>query len=198
MKRKNVFFIAIMLFVFTAKAQISLGVKAGANFLTDVKIEKINTDDPIKNIKGESNGFHVGIWTRISIPLILAVRPEIIYTQITNKNSISNLTTQKMDIPLLIEKSFLGFLNVHLGPTFQYVIGNDFDTKKMEKIKTEDFSTGFVVGVGVKIKKIGIDVRYETGLQESNIILEEVAKNNKYKLDNRNKQIILSVYYDFF
>ncbi|QXP73838.1 porin family protein [Tenacibaculum sp. HL-MS23] len=187
------------------QAQIQGGVKGGINYnsdsFSDVK------DDVFEGAESKT-GFHAGAWLRFNLPLTgLYLRPEIVYTQLSNKviykqntGSIQNRTTtyefQKIDIPVLVGMKFLKVAHVFAGPSFQYILDSDFDIADLKQVDSDGFSVGVQFGAGIELGKLGLDVRWERSLSdtEANFVDSSVGDVN---FDTRVNQIIVGLSYRF-
>lgn len=184
-----------------SQAQLDFGVKAGINFNSDSFQFSDNNIKEVVDTKSKM-GYHVGIWTRIKVPVIgLYIRPELVYTalrsEITNKTlGSTDYNFQKIDIPVLIGKKFLGVANVFVGPSFQYIIDGDLKWDVVKEVKSDGFTVGMQLGAGVELGKIGLDVRWERGFSdtESKAILKAGGEG---KFDTRVNQIIVGLSYKF-
>lgn len=185
-------------------AQIQFGVKGGINYNSD-SFNNVK-DDVFSGAKGNA-GFHAGLWFRGKIPIIgLYIRPEIVYTQLKNEvtylpkglaNSVNTTYSfQKIDVPILVGKKFLGFANAFIGPSFQYILDSDFGISTLEKVEISNFSMGLQFGAGVEFGKLGIDVRWERSLSDAETkFVDNQNGGNQINFDTRTNQIILGVSY---
>ena len=197
---KKVILLMCLAFGFSqiSNAQIDFGVKAGVNYNNngDATTLKDTGNDVIAGAKAKS-GYHAGIWFRGKLPIVgLYLRPELVYTQVkseyTTGNNTSDYDFKKIDVPVLIGKKFLGVANAFIGPSFQYIIDNDFKLADATTDEFDKFSVGLQMGVGVEFGRLGIDVRWERGLSSSEA---NFASNslNLNKVDNRTNQIIFGL-----
>jgi hypothetical protein len=167
-------FLVLAVFSLTATAAtaqpIRLGVKAGLTMLsTDVKGEGAISDS-WNEFRSKDIGWNVGLMARINLPLTnLYVQPELLYNhanyRFTQKNPLfsgstgqtvtERLTHGTIELPVLLGFKVL-FLNAQLGPTF--TLANLTDGE-VYKIKTAD--VGFQAGLGLTLKKVTIDLRYQ-------------------------------------
>ena len=185
-------------------AQIQFGVKGGINYNSD-SFNNVK-DDVFSGAKGNA-GFHAGLWFRGKIPIIgVYIRPEINYTQLKNevtylpKGLAGSVSTtynfQKIDVPVLVGKKFLGFANAFVGPSFQYILDSDFGISTLEKVDISKFSMGLQFGAGVEFGKLGIDVRWERSLSDAETeFVDRQNGNNQINFDTRSNQIILGLSY---
>lgn len=192
--------IIVLLMVFgisqVSNAQLSFGVKGGVNYNLDANIENTQQSgtDVFNGAKGKS-GFHAGVWLRGKLPIIgLYLRPELVYTQIkseftNNQGTISSYDLQKIDVPVLLGTKILGVLTAFAGPSFQYVLDSKFDAENLSTDDFDKFSMGLQLGAGIEFGKLGIDVRWEKGLSES----QANIAGGDFKVDNRTNQIIFGL-----
>lgn len=185
-----------------AQSQIQGGIKAGVNYnsnsFADVK------NDVVLNGAKSKTGFHAGAWFRIKIPSSgLYIRPELVYTQLSNEVSYSpngviaaKSTTynfQKIDIPVLLGLNFLKVGHVFVGPSFQYILDSDFDIEELKQVNSDGFSVGLQFGAGIELGKLGIDVRWERALSDTEA--KFIDNNVNVNFDTRVNQIILGLSY---
>ena len=180
----------------TSTAQIQFGAKAGINYNNngDLKLSNV-VNNAIAGADAKS-GYHVGLWFKGKLPLIgVYLRPEIVYTQVKNeylyKGNATSYNFQKIDVPVLFGKKVLGFANVFVGPSFQYVLGTDFGLDNVSEVSLDKFSLGLQSGFGVEFGKLGIDVRWERGLSNSEAAFADGIGN--FTIDNSTNQIILGM-----
>ncbi|MEO6631276.1 MAG: porin family protein, partial [Mucilaginibacter sp.] len=158
----------------SAKAQFSLGIKAGANF------SKINTDNLSSSTR---TGYQAGIFTRFGSALYL--QPEL-YLSGTGGDFHSNdngtdfnghVRFTNLNVPVLIGHSFgeknLNF-RIMAGPVYTSVLSKNYSFSQTLSASYNDFghyknsTLGFQAGAGVDIGAITADVRYEGGLTKIN------------------------------
>lgn len=176
MKKYLLSFAIILAAAFSAKAQFSLGAKAGINF------SKIRAD----NVSESSvTGYQVGAFARFGSSLYL--QPELYLGSSGGKfdfnNNNSTVTTNgkvtftSLNVPLLIGKGFGGDnLNFRImaGPVFSYLIDKNQSFADNVSGAYQDFgdykksTLGYQAGAGVDIGHITADLRYEGGLTKIN------------------------------
>ena len=181
-----------------SNAQLQFGVKAGVNYNNNGELTLSGVVNNTIEGADAKSGYHLGIWFRGKLPIIgIYIRPEIIYTQVKNEYLYKTIQTsydfQKIDVPILLGKKIFGFANVFIGPSFQYILSSDFGISNIDQISLDKFSVGMQTGFGIEIGKIGIDVRWERGL--SNTEATYVDNSTKLNIDNRTNQIILGLSY---
>lgn len=178
-----------------SNAQIDFGIKAGVNYNNNGDATFSSTGNDVINGAKSKSGFHAGLWFRGKLPIGLYLRPEIIYTQVkseyTYKTVASDYEFKKLDVPVLLGKKILGFGNVFIGPSFQYIIEDNFTFSNLSTDDFDKFSVGMQMGFGVEFGKFGVDVRWERGLTSSEANF--VDSNTNINIDNRTNQIIFGV-----
>jgi hypothetical protein len=175
---KKCFLSIAILFVvaISAKAQFSLGAKAGINF------SKINTT----NVSESSvTGYQAGLFARFGSGLY--VQPELYlgssggkFNFQNNNNTVTTngkVTFTTLNVPLLLGKGFGGDnLNFRImaGPIFSYVLsknenfGDNIGDAYKDFGNYKNSTLGYQVGGGVDIGHITADLRYEGGLTKIN------------------------------
>ncbi|MBA6155109.1 PorT family protein [Tenacibaculum sp. S7007] len=191
-----------------AQSQIQFGIKGGINYNSD-SFQDVKTD-VLEGAKSKT-GFHAGVWTRIKIPVIgLYLRPELVYTQLSNSATfypegksvnVANKTTttfdfKKIDIPVLLGKKVFKVAHIFAGPSFQYILNSDFDINDLKEVDSEGFSLGLQFGAGVELGKLGLDVRWERALSDTEMKFVDSNSSN-VNFDTRVNQIILGLSYRF-
>ncbi|WP_417800914.1 porin family protein [Tenacibaculum sp.] len=186
-----------------AQSQIQGGIKGGINYNSD---SFSDVKDDVFNGAKSKTGFHAGAWLRIKLPATgLYIRPELVYTQLSNEVSyeptgFSAKTTtydiQKIDIPVLLGLNFLKVGHVFAGPSFQYILDSDFDIEDLKQVNSDGFSVGLQLGAGVELGKLGLDVRWERALSDTEAEFVDSNVGN-VNFDTRVNQIIVGLSYRF-
>ena len=197
---KKYFLCALLsiLFFKISTAQVDFGIKGGLNFfkITD------QVNDGVESVQGDNFGFNAGIWLRVKIPLLgWGVRPELNYVHL--KSDIKGIKEayiiQKIDIPVLLNKSFFGVLNLFAGPSFQYLIKDDtLEGMESKEVSSSDFTMGLQYGIGLEFKNFGIDLRMDHSFGKDVSTFVESTNNKTHTLDNRPSLFIVGLYYNFF
>tara|TARA_R110002049_G_scaffold183679_5_gene351651 strand:+ start:859 stop:1452 length:594 start_codon:yes stop_codon:yes gene_type:complete len=192
---KKVILMMCLAFAFsqTSNAQIDFGIKGGLNYNNNGDATFSSTGSDVIRGGDSKSGFHAGLWFRGKIPIVgLYLRPELVYTQVKNEytsdqNVTSDYEFKKIDVPVLLGKKFLGVANVFIGPSFQYILEDNFEFENVTTDDFDKFSVGLQMGFGVELGKIGVDVRWERGLSNTE------AKFANVTVDNRTNQIIFGL-----
>ena len=192
---KKVILMMCLAFAFsqTSNAQIDFGIKGGLNYNNNGDATFSSTGSDVIRGGDSKSGFHAGLWFRGKIPIVgLYLRPELVYTQVKNEytsdqNVTSDYEFKKIDVPVLLGKKFLGVANVFIGPSFQYILEDNFEFANVTTDDFDKFSVGLQMGFGVELGKIGVDVRWERGLSNTE------AKFANVTVDNRTNQIIFGL-----
>ncbi|WP_299060785.1 outer membrane beta-barrel protein [uncultured Polaribacter sp.] len=192
--QKLIFIFCLFLgFSQVANAQIDFGLKAGLNYSNNGNESAKTKFNDIVDGAEEELGYHAGIWFRGKLPILgFYIRPEIIYTQVQSEYALNTVNTnydfKKIDVPVLIGKRFLRVVSVFIGPSFQYIIDDSFQLDNVTTEEFDKFSVGAQMGLGVEFGSLGIDVRWERGLSNT-----EANFTNNFTVDNRTNQLILGV-----
>ena len=193
-----------------ANAQIKFGVKAGITS-TSIKVDDVFAIDDASDIeklaiKGTNSkiGLQGGLFTRITIAK-LYVQPEFLFTSTSGEveiteflesgSTISKIKEQKfkqIDIPIMLGYKF-GPARLQVGPIASIIIDSksvllDYDNYEEE---FNGATWGYQVGVGLDIKKITIDVKYEGNLSKLGDGVKIGGKTQSF--DSRNSQFVATL-----
>jgi len=179
-----------------SNAQINFGIKGGVNYNNNGDATFSTAGNDLVNGSKSKSGYHAGVWFRGKIPVIgLYLRPEIVYTQVKSEYVYNNVSTaydfKKIDVPILLGKKLFGVGNVFIGPSFQYILDDNFSFSGLTADEFDKFSVGVQMGVGIELGKIGLDVRWERGLSSTEANF--VDNNTNINIDNRTNQIIFGL-----
>lgn len=182
----------LLLFIFPTFlfAQVEIGFRAGLN-MSDAA--DLRTTDGNLLEAARLNGVNAGLFVNIQLGNIMAVQPEVSFSQKGfraswdgNSDSSSTLNTSYLDMPLMLEAGFaLGdrfrvFANA--GPNVSYLleaeqqfydalnnetttVPYDFSTEALERL---DIGVNFGGGFSLRMNrwKYTLGVRYNMGLKE--------------------------------
>jgi hypothetical protein len=188
----------------STNAQLHFGIKGGVNYNSETIIAV--TENVFEGAESKT-GYHAGIWLRAKIPVLgIYIRPELIYTNLESSITYlpagivadalqTDFSFQKIDIPVLFGKKFLGVGNVFIGPSFQYVLAQDFDLNDIPEVTGDGFTVGLQIGAGIELGKLGIDVRLERGFND--IESRFLDDTTSIEFDTRVNQILIGLSYRF-
>ncbi|TVP43936.1 MAG: hypothetical protein EA341_17350 [Mongoliibacter sp.] len=170
-----------------AQTGSGFGIKGGTNYNSNgqyFKDAEAVWGNPWNNL-----GYNVGVFGKLNLgPLYL--RPELGYTNLKSEINNVQLTTERLDAPVLVGINLLGSLvSVFGGPSFHYYLQDglrDFDYEK--------YNAGYQFGVGLNFNGIGLDLRYERVLQGQTVMIEDVFTGNN---DFRFQQLLLGLSFKF-
>ena len=195
---KKVILIFCLAFGYTqvSNAQVDFGLKAGVNYNNAGEDSFKNSTGDIVDGATAKTGFHAGLWFRGNITdQGLYIRPEIVYTQVKTEfeqqTGSDDYSFKKLDVPVLLGHKFLGFANVFIGPSFQYILDDEINYRNITSDDFDKFSLGLQMGAGVEFGNIGIDVRWERGLSNNEAKFANNISN--FTVDNRTNQIIFGL-----
>lgn len=166
----------------------AFGLKAGLNYNGNGSyVESItaNRENPERNV-----GFHIGVFGKLGDQLYF--RPELVFTSTKSNYDDDDFTMSKLDAPLLLGYKVFGPVSLFIGPSFQYILSTKFNDIKIDDVKS-DFSVGLNFGVGLNLKNLGIDLRYERGFSDNEATFLGNNGINTSRLDTRPDQLILSL-----
>lgn len=152
-------------------------------------------------------GFHAGLYSRITIASFY-LQPEVLFSSVNGQIDIENseyvkeawdLSYNKIEVPVLLGKTFAKALHVEAGPVFNYMLTNDAREGEIyEEVKQNynQATVGYLVGVGFDIRDITIDFRYEGNLSK---LGDKVNFGNEsFSTDLRDNMFIVAVGLNLF
>ncbi|WP_276391437.1 porin family protein [Eudoraea chungangensis] len=185
---------ACIFFTAFGQKKSGFGLKAGLNYSSNGDyIQAVNEaiQNPDANV-----GYHFGVFGKLGNRFYL--RPEIVYTHTQAGYADGDLKIDKLDVPVLGGYSFLGFVNVFIGPSFQYILNSKFSGISLDNIES-NFTTGLNIGAGINLGKVGLEIRYERGFSsnEALFINTNITDLPVSRVDLRPEQVIFSLSYMF-
>lgn len=189
----SIVLIALVSSVFVkAQNKEGFGFKAGLNYNANGEyFESVsqNAQNPDRNV-----GYHFGVFGKVGEQVFL--RPELVYTKTKSDYNDDSFHMQKLDAPILVGVNVFKILNAFAGPSFQYILDSEFDGISIEEVENE-FTVGINFGIGLNLKRLGIDVRYERGFSdnEATFIDNNLGNGVISRIDTRPDQLILSLSY---
>lgn len=156
-----------------AEAQVSFrpGIRGGANFAHFTKGDNESyydyyTDSYITNRREFSSktDFYLGLYGALKLTKIYTLQPEIDYSRQGSTYEIPNSPDEKLEVSYLsvavVNKFTFNKVNVHLGPTIDFVVENssNFDPDS-------EIDLAFQLGAGYDFtKNFGIEARVKKGI----------------------------------
>ena len=200
----------VIIFNSSLYSQGSLGVNFGLNDDSFGSIENIqNTIDNYDLDLKNATGFQFGIFTEIDL-ITFYVRPELnfIYS-ISNQGSAilsGNISedllkhkfkSSEIQVPIIFGYNIIGPISVFGGPSFKYNLNSTSDVFDLEDIK-DKYKLSVLLGSRIKIKSIGIDLRYERGLNNGEIKIINANGLNipNGNIDSTNNRFSVLISYD--
>jgi hypothetical protein len=180
---KRLFILLTVLISAGAASAQSLGGRIGANFANMIRTGDDDYDTEFKP------GFHAGI--TIDIPVVdrLSFSPEIMYSQkgyktggrtLFGQENEYSVTTNFIDVPLLLKINAARGFNIHLGPQVSFLLsttekfktGSDDEYRRTIEEENDNLRKniiGGVIGAGFNVgAKTTLVARYALDLQKNN------------------------------
>ncbi len=177
----------IHLGVLTGVSQITGGIKGGVNLIRS-EWSVLNSSDVYTNAS-----LHVGIFFNVPIINAFSFQPEILYNGLKIEFAGQELATSYLSIPLLMNYSFFNdHLIIHAGPQFSFLLSAAPDSFRDS---ISDYETAITVGIGGKLKRFNIAIRYAVGL--TNLASEQLRQDFP-DARVRNNNLQLSIGYQLF
>ena len=207
---KKFLFVAILtIFSISINAQLDMnyGLKTGLNYNAngDLAISGGSAREDVLKRLGEVSserdfGFHAGMYAQLNFTK-LYVRPELLFTKTKSTYNhlllpASEFKLSMLEIPVLVGFRIIKPISLYIGPTFQYIIDNEFSTTFDLDIE-DDIVLGLNIGIALQLQKLGFDLRYSPGLSENlAVYLDEVPVDGfGYSINAKSDQIIFSFSY---
>lgn len=199
MKRLAAIFVVFLLGGSAMAQGVDFGLRAGANF-PGMQVREFEDNATFEELKsGERQwGFHAGLYANIDLTGLF-IEPHALFTNLnhqlvtTNSNGEEQdiaLSINRVDFPLLVGTN-LGPARLYAGPVYSINLPDSEDD-----LNLEDGSFGYQAGVGLKIQKVIIDLKYEGAF--SKMASELIINNTEYQTDLRGDQLIVSLGFELF
>lgn len=192
---KNHTLILFLLLNTTLYSQGNLGISFGLNDDSFGSIENIsstidNYDLDLKN----ATGFQFGVYTEIDL-ITFYIRPELnfIFSKANQGSALltgnatedilkHNLKSSEIQVPIIFGYNILGPLSIFGGPSFKYNLKTSSDIFNLEDIK-DKYILSILLGTRIKMRSLGIDLRYERGLNNGEL---KIINDNGLNIPNGN------------
>ena len=197
---KKVLFITMLAFFGMTQAQVTFkpGLRAGVN------LSHFTKGDDYDNYYYDNNGnyvsgngidynsktdFYLGFYGALHLTKYYTLQPEIDYSRqgavFNGNDGIGNrdLNVSYLSIAIANKFTFSDKFNVHIGPTVEFVVENDFDVEN-------EIDFAFFLGAGYNFtKNFGIEARVKKG------IIPVVDGNNDgyYYSDSNHTNVVFSL-----
>ena len=202
---------SVLLFVilgFSAKAQITFGVKAGIGFTTATSEETyaISKGNEVTYLVSYDNSNAImsfGVFAQYESGYLF-FRPEVLYSMTRNFYSIINYLADKPIDMEVVENSESVVINViggllvknfriGVGPSFRFVAKYENPMAGIDKveIKKRNLTNGFNFGIGYDLGKLSFDFKYENTFSTvgDHIFIENEKSRLKNNLNSYNFSI---------
>lgn len=198
--------------VFGQLKVVRFGMKGGVNLpqqtlsLNDINSIVNDQTYDISNIQTEfSDGFNIGMITRVSLPLIpVYVHGEALYTQFDETIAITDggtdftisSTVQRLDFPISAgAKIGPAFAGLGATPSIPFANRSDLWTPDVDA----NFTWGWHIHAGIKLWRILGEVKYESGfgMLAGNVNYNYNDTDYQFELDQRRAQLVVSLAYFF-
>jgi hypothetical protein len=169
--KKAIFIIFSIVFATVTNAQVQFGIKAGLNFAI-----LQSSGPPLNAILSTKTDFNAGLLASVPIFKSIYLQPELMYSGQGANSQVnsglvysSTINMNYLNLPVLFKYEHKTGLFAETGPQISYLlsakekidnISNDFK----DRTKTIDFSWAFGIGFKIPDINLGIDLRYNLGL----------------------------------
>lgn len=194
MKARILVIVAALLFTQAAMAQLSFGIKGGANI---TKVAGKAYKDEFKY------GYHLGGFVTINLPgSRFAIQPEVLFNQYqtrtdSNFSSVytpANIAANSKDIklnyltiPLLLNFKVANILSLQAGPQYGILIDQDKNILQNGGAAFKNGEFSLLGGVQLNLSKLRLQGRYFVGLNN----ISDVSDQNKW--NNEGFQVSLGL-----
>ena len=174
--------------IFSVKAQIKFGIKAGLN-IANLKTAGLAFGTSTSS-KADFNG---GVMAEMPFSPKLYLQPELLYSgqglSFSDPVSTGKASYGYLNLPVLLKYQHTSGFFAETGPQFGLLLsakikGSGYSVDTKSHTQSTDFSWAF--GLGYKLQNIpaGIDIRYNLGL--TNMDKDDdngIAKNSVFQID---------------
>jgi len=176
--------------------KLSFGITAGFNYNSNGEYVTEGTGTAIvEQFKSEKKtGYHGGIYIQYRFNGMY-FRPEVLYTKTKSTYDSTDFDQTKVEAPLLIGFDIIKPVSIFIGPSFQYVLLNEFEDVDVDNIDVQsDLAVNFQAGLAIQLhSQIRVDIRYEKGVSNNILKIKDDADSVIGSLNTKPEQIILSV-----
>ena len=155
-------------------AQFDYGTTGG--FTISSKIDIQNTEDNIR-------GLYIGFYGEINF-LVFYVRPEIHFNRLYTEINSIKYNEINFELPLSLGYKVLPLLSIYVGPTLKTNLVQNLSDLSLTELENKN-NIGIHVGTRFDIGPVGVNITYNGGSTENQIILNnsniESGRINKSK-----------------
>jgi len=168
--KKLIFLVATSFFTMSMFSQeLDLGVKAGANFATDV------TDSSSKT------GFHAGVFVGLKMSDKIGIQADLLYSQQGAKIDGGEFDLTYVNVPVVLKYYLVQGLNIQVGLQFGFVVDDNIKEVFSGITEAESSDVSGIVGLGYDLPMgLRLDGRYNFGLTD--VVKDEKGKNSVISL----------------
>jgi hypothetical protein len=189
-------------FSVVAFSQARFGIRAGLS-TSDINPSQLvikdeaTLDEFTLAVKDAKYGIHAGVFAKLPIGKILFLQPEILFNsnrvdfERGDLNEVFKESYQYLDIPVMAGLK-LGPIKPQIG-LVGHVFLNSTSEFNLESYREDfkDFTLGWQGGLGLEIKKIFIDFKYEGNF--SNFGDHIVISGQRYEFDDKPSRLIMTI-----
>jgi len=192
--------------------QVRLGIRGGINASQLRCDDEIATPIPTSSANYKITfpkyvmlGYHMGIIAQIQL-FKFFIQPEALYTVTRNDINIYDLnsanpdnadpltqTLNRLDFPIVLGLK-AGAFKAGVGPVVTFLISDDSDLKRITNydMQLNKATVGFQAGIGLDIKKMSFDFKYEGSLSKLGEGID-LGEEGQMAFDSRIHQVIFSI-----
>lgn len=161
---------------------VNLGIKAGLNIYT---LDNYAIDN------GSATGFHAGLLGHIHLSRQWAIQPEVTYsmqgTEYKSGGVESDVKLGYINVPILAQYMFNNGFRLEAGPQVGFLLSaksesSNIKTDVQNNFSNIDFSIGAGVGYVHPPTGLGIDARYNFGLNNINEVNSTDVSNRGFQV----------------
>ncbi len=172
MKKLLLILIVPALAIQTAGAQIKLGVR-GSVMTSLYEFNELTIDNTlIRPVGGSQIGYQLGIVTRLTIPKLIHIQPELNFSSRDYAFTLTNggnyypdgrVNVRRLEMPVTAGFN-IGPLRFFSGPVFILSSTQECNTASSHKldIQFSDSDIALLAGVGIDANNFFVDIRYTT------------------------------------
>lgn len=192
----------VVLFVATLsmRAQSIPFVMYGVSVGTNISTFKLQ-DAANNNLAHSQCGYQLGVMAGLDLPIVELIA-EVLWVNSKMEFSSDNSTyikSNSIELPVLVSVPVLGPLRVKAGPSF--LLYNDAELKYpsgSESIDRVKSTLGYVIGLGVNLTNITLDLRYNGQFSDRETFFDVLnITNEPSQYDIAAHTVSLSVGYRF-